>query len=75
MNDKLRILIIHNRYQIPGGEDTVVQNETAMLKKYGHEVFLYERNNSEMKDYGIKQKLALPFHTIYSTQSKNDQRT
>ena len=72
MNRPLRILIVHNRYQIPGGEDTVVQNETAMLKKYGHEVFLYERNNSEMKDYGIKQKLALPFHTIYSNQSKNE---
>ena len=72
MNDKLRILIVHNRYQIPGGEDTVVQNETAMLKKYGHEVFLYERNNSEMKDYGLIQKMSLPFNTIYSKQSKNE---
>ena len=72
MNNKLRILIVHNKYQIPGGEDTVVQNEMTMLKKYGHEVFLYERNNSEMKNYGMKEKLVLPFNTIYSKQSKKE---
>ena len=72
MNNKLRILIVHNKYQIPGGEDTVVQNEMTMLKKYGHEVFLYERNNSEMKNYGMKEKLVLPFNTIYSKQTKKE---
>ena len=72
---KYRILIVHNRYQIPGGEDTVVQNEMNMLKKYGHEVFLYERNNSEMKEYGLVQKLSLPLNTIYSRQSKNEIKT
>ena len=69
---KYRILIVHNKYQIPGGEDTVVQNEMALLKKYGHEVFLYERNNSEINDYNILQKLSLPFKTIYSNESKRE---
>ena len=75
MSRNLRILIVHNRYQIPGGEDTVVQNEMAMLKKYGHEVFLYERNNSEINDYSFLQKLSLPFKTIYSSESKNEIKT
>ena len=38
---KQNILIIHNYYQIPGGEDTVVANEKKMLEKHGHKVILY----------------------------------
>lgn len=67
-----RILIVHNRYQIPGGEDTVVQNECSMLKQHGHSVFLYERNNEELHSYGLKEKLSLPFETIYSHKTKEE---
>ena len=35
-NEKKNILIVHNYYQIPGGEDTVVANEKKMLEKHGH---------------------------------------
>ena len=36
-NEKsLRILIVHNHYQLAGGEDTVVKNETEMLQKLIH---------------------------------------
>ena len=72
MKSSFRILIVHNRYQIPGGEDTVVQNEMAMLRKYGHDVFLYERNNSEINDYNLLQKLSLPVKAIYSSESKKE---
>jgi glycosyltransferase involved in cell wall biosynthesis len=34
----LRILIVHNRYRTPGGEDTVVSTEAALLRACGHEV-------------------------------------
>ena len=30
-NNKQNILIVHNYYQIPGGEDTVVANEKQLL--------------------------------------------
>ena len=72
MKQSYRILIVHNRYQIPGGEDTVVENEMAMLKKYGHEVFYYERNNSELNQFTALQKMKLPFQTIYSLKTKNE---
>ena len=72
MKEHLRILVVHNRYQIPGGEDTVVQNEIGMLKKHGHEVFYYERNNSEMKEFSALQKAALPFNTIYNRSAKKE---
>ena len=72
MKQKYRILIVHNRYQIPGGEDTVVQNEMTMLRKHGHDVFLYERNNSELNGFNAIQKLKLPFQTIYSNSVKRE---
>ena len=74
MAQNYRILIVHNRYQIPGGEDTVVANEINMLRQHGHEVFYYERNNSEMKEYNFLQKCALPFSSIYSFRTKQEIR-
>ena len=46
---KKNILIVHNYYQIPGGEDTVVANEKKMLEDHGHKIVLFSRNNSELK--------------------------
>lgn len=64
--DKKRVLIVHNYYQIPGGEDTVVSNEKKMLEENGHSVFMYTRYNDEIKKKGLIGKLLLPFETIYS---------
>ena len=33
---KQTVLIVHNYYQIPGGEDTVVANEEKMLTAAGY---------------------------------------
>lgn len=72
MEKKYRILMIHNRYRIPGGEDTVVENEVKMLRRHGHEVFLYERDNNEVDAFSIVDKLLLPFRTIYSYEAKRE---
>ncbi|AWI06387.1 glycosyltransferase family 4 protein [Clostridium drakei] len=64
--DKERVLIVHNYYQVSGGEDTVVANEKKMLEDNGHEVFMYTRHNEEIKKSGILEKIKLPFETIYS---------
>lgn len=53
---KPSILIVHNHYQLPGGEDTVVENEKKLLEEKGHRVFLYIRNNT----LPLFQKLLLP---------------
>lgn len=63
---KQKVLIVHNYYQVPGGEDTVVENEKNMLLENGHEVVLYTRHNDEIKLRGIFGKLILPFETIFS---------
>lgn len=64
--NRKKILIVHNYYQIPGGEDTVVQNEKKMLEEHGYEVTLYTRHNSELKELSKLQKIFLPFSTIFN---------
>ena len=57
---KPKVLLVHNYYQMPGGEDTVVANERKLLEEHGHEVVLYHRNNSELKTFSRLQKILLP---------------
>lgn len=66
---KLRILQVHNWYQIPGGEDVVVANEKRLLEQNGHEVFSYSRNNTELNEMHFFRKLLLPFKAVYSIQT------
>ncbi len=70
MSDKKKkVLIVHNYYQIPGGEDTVVANEKKLLEERGHEVVLYTRHNSELKELSKLQKLLLPISTVFSLRT------
>lgn len=66
---KQNILIVHNYYQIPGGEDTVVANEKKMLEEHGHKVILYSRNNLELKEMSTLKKLTLPVTTIFNPRT------
>lgn len=69
---KQRVLIVHNYYQIPGGEDTVVENEKRMLEEHGHIVALYSRNNAELKNMGKFRKLFLPLTTVFNPRTYKD---
>lgn len=69
---KLSILLVHNYYQIPGGEDTVVANEKRLLEEHGHKVILYSRNNAELKEMSMIQKLCLPITTVFNPRTFQD---
>lgn len=69
---KEKILIVHNYYQIPGGEDIVVKNEKSMLEKNGYRVTLYTRKNSELNDLNLFRKLLIPFATIFNCRTYFD---
>ncbi|MCD8345844.1 MAG: glycosyltransferase family 4 protein [Oscillospiraceae bacterium] len=69
MDKKYKILLVHNYYQIPGGEDTVVANEKKLLEDHGHEVILYTRNNSELKTMSKAKKLLLPLTTVFNPKT------
>lgn len=64
----MRILIVHNKYLCPGGEDEVVKSEQHMLESFGHTVLLYERSNQEIKSYGLMKKIKFFLKDIYSSQ-------
>lgn len=74
MEHKKTVLLVHNYYQIPGGEDTVVANEKAMMEEHGHKVILYSRQNSELKSFSVVKKLLIPFLTIFNLKTYKDIR-
>jgi glycosyltransferase involved in cell wall biosynthesis len=43
--DLPRVLVVHNYYQQPGGEDQVVRAESALLRSHGHAVRIYSEDN------------------------------
>lgn len=60
------ILLVHNYYQIPGGEDSVLENEKKMLQEKGNKIVLYTRSNSELKTMSKISKVLLPLSTIFN---------
>nr|WP_290668782.1 glycosyltransferase [Ardenticatena sp.] len=42
------ILLIHNRYQQPGGEDAVFEAEKVLLERMGHEVIPFVEGNARL---------------------------
>lgn len=71
---KQTILIVHNKYRIPGGEDVVAENEAALLRDHGHKVLLYTRDNNEIKGYAAVKKMFLPAVSIFSLKTYLDIR-
>ena len=68
---KENVLLVHNFYQIGGGEHTVYSNEKKLLEENGHTVVTYTRDNSELKSSLLK-KLLLPLTTVFSLKTYRD---
>jgi glycosyltransferase involved in cell wall biosynthesis len=53
--DGLRIVVVHNYYgsASPSGENTVVNAEIEMLRKFGHDVHAFDRQSDEIRDFGV----------------------
>jgi glycosyltransferase involved in cell wall biosynthesis len=67
----MRILIAHNRYQQPGGEDQVFGAEADLLASHGHDVVRYELHNDSIKSAG---RLTLARNTIWNSEAANQVR-
>ncbi len=50
------VLLVHDYYQVPGGEDVVVANEKHLLETHGHAAALYARRNEEISRMGALEK-------------------
>jgi glycosyltransferase involved in cell wall biosynthesis len=64
----VRILLVHNRYQQPGGEDGVVRSEAEMLRGHLHEVALYEADNDGID--GPLDSLKTAFRCLWSPRAQ-----
>lgn len=59
----MTILLVHNRYQRPGGEDQVFEAEGELLRAHGHKVVPYEVHNDAVEGMG---RLALVLRTLWN---------
>ncbi|NOZ95648.1 MAG: glycosyltransferase family 4 protein [Acidobacteria bacterium] len=65
----MRVLVVHESYQNPGGEDLSTGEEILLLRSHGHEVIEYRRHNRDVARYGA---IALGMTTIWSPRSYRD---
>jgi glycosyltransferase involved in cell wall biosynthesis len=70
----VKILVAHNFYQRPGGEDAVCAAEIRVLREAGHEVIEYMRQNIEIHDYSFFEKASLGWRTSWSERADRELR-
>ena len=61
--EALRVLLVHNRYQRPGGEDYVFETEAGILERAGHAVERLDVHNDAAEGMSA---LALAQSTVWS---------
>ena len=68
----MRILLAHDYYQIPGGEDEYFETRRDFLRAHGHDVVEYVRRNDEISRYGLVDKITLAARTVWAWDTKRD---
>jgi glycosyltransferase involved in cell wall biosynthesis len=68
----VNILLVHNTYQQPGGEDVVFSQERRMLENNGHRVSTYERSNWEVNEYVGLRQISLARRTVWASDSRRE---
>ena len=61
-----KVLLVHNRYLIAGGERQVFEAELSLLRDNGHEVETFVEDNERVTELGYVQTAA---RTIWSTET------
>lgn len=70
----MKILLVHNSYQQPGGEDEVFANGRDLLRAKGQQVVEYVRTNKEIHDYGVWKRATLGLRTVWGWDSAREIR-
>ncbi len=68
----MKILLVHNRYQSQGGEDEVYRRERQLLIDNGHEVVEYTRDNAEIRESEVYNKIGLAFRTTWAVDTRRE---
>lgn len=65
----MKVILCHDFYRLPGGEDQVFLDECWLLEKYGHQVVRYEKHNSKIKTMG---NLDVARSTIWNSKVRTE---
>ena len=68
----MKVLVVHNYYQQPGGEDAACEQERQLLERAGHKVVFYRRSNHEIEHLTGWRRLQLSVDTIWNGSSRRD---
>jgi glycosyltransferase involved in cell wall biosynthesis len=61
----VKVLLAHNRYRYPGGEDEAFLQESELLRRAGHEVLEFKAHHSEIAERGKLVQAGLPSEKIF----------
>jgi glycosyltransferase involved in cell wall biosynthesis len=64
----MRVLMLHNFYQIPGGEDSIVRAELSMLQKNGVDVELFSTTNDLIS--GRLKQVTAALRVVYNPAAR-----
>ncbi|MEO0684709.1 MAG: glycosyltransferase family 4 protein, partial [Cyanobacteria bacterium J06649_11] len=70
MLQKESVLMLHNYYQTPGGEDVSMQAEVEVLKSNSHNVEILSWHNNSINDYSLIDKTNLIWKSVWNPESK-----
>jgi glycosyltransferase involved in cell wall biosynthesis len=68
----MKIVLVHNTYQQPGGEDVVVESEKRLLESEGHQVIPYFRSNMELQNPSALARIAIVPRMVWSSETRRD---
>ena len=68
----MKIVLVHNTYQQPGGEDVVVESEKRLLESEGHQVIPYFRSNMELQNASALAQIAIVPRMVWSSEARRD---
>ena len=68
----MHILLAHNYYQLPGGEDELLEGTRKLLTDNGHSVTEYVRHNEEIANYGLIRTASLVARTTWAVDTKRE---
>lgn len=65
----LRLLLVHEKYSIQGGEDAAVEADFELLSQAGHRVVRWSVDNRAIESWSTPAKLQLAWKTSWSRSS------
>jgi glycosyltransferase involved in cell wall biosynthesis len=68
----MKIVLVHNKYREPGGEDVVFENEKRLLERNGHSVISYVRSNMEARDESLLDQVSVARQMVWSSKTRRE---